>query len=172
MPSRYHREPIPLRRIARKYVLQYLYQLDVAGAPEKPEIGISLELAEFWVQAEELHERLAPREWRKTKPLVERYIAGIAAHRDDIDETIEGIARNWSLERMAVVDRNILRIAVYELYYCPDVPPAVAINEAVDLAKGYGAAESGRFVNGILDQARRRRPALPTVPEPGPTPAS
>lgn len=77
-------------------------------------------------------------------------VATVLTHRSRIDRVLEKYARGWTLDRMANVDRNVLRVAVCELLYSPDVPPSVAVDEAVELAKKYGAAESGRFVNGIL----------------------
>jgi N utilization substance protein B len=73
-------------------------------------------------------------------------------HQSEIDALIGKASRNWRLERMARVDRNLLRLAVYELKYCSDVPAKVAINEAIEIAKRYGTAESPAFVNGILDR--------------------
>ena len=72
--------------------------------------------------------------------------------------TVDTVARNWDIKRMAIVDRNILRMAAYELLYKPDVPPVVAINEAIDLAKRYSTENSGSFVNGILDRIRANAP--------------
>ena len=82
-------------------------------------------------------------------------VLGAATHRGHIDEVIESYARGWTLERMANVDRNILRLAMFELLYLPDIPPSVTVNEAVELAKKYSTAESGRFVNGILGNVVR-----------------
>jgi len=78
-------------------------------------------------------------------------IEGTCSHREEIDRLICSCSENWSLERMARVDRNILRLAVYELLYCPNVPPKVTLNEAIDLGKDYGSENSGSFINGILD---------------------
>ena len=78
-------------------------------------------------------------------------LEGCLAHQESIDALIAEQAENWRLERMAVVDRNMLRLAVYELRHQPDVPAAVVIDEAIELAKKFGAEQSGRFVNGILD---------------------
>jgi N utilization substance protein B len=77
----------------------------------------------------------------------------VTANRENIDETIGNISRTWRLDRMARVDRNILRLAVAEMLYLPDIPGRVTINEAVELAKRFGAAESPAFVNGLLDSA-------------------
>jgi N utilization substance protein B len=77
-------------------------------------------------------------------------VLGSTAHRERIDATIEQHARGWTLARMASVDRNVLRLAVYEILYLPDIPYSVTVDEAVELAKKYSTAESGRFVNGVL----------------------
>jgi len=79
-------------------------------------------------------------------------VRGVWEHREEIDALIRDAAENWRLERMALVDRNILRLGAYEIRHGRDIPFAVAINEAVDLAKRFGAEESGAFVNGILDR--------------------
>lgn len=77
-------------------------------------------------------------------------IGGIVAHLDEIDRWIADTAENWTLERMPIVDRNIIRIAAYEIGFCPDIPTGVAINEAVEIAKAFGGDESPKFVNGVL----------------------
>ncbi|KPJ60022.1 MAG: hypothetical protein AMJ46_08810 [Latescibacteria bacterium DG_63] len=94
-------------------------------------------------------------------------VGKIEAHRAEIDETISGASRHWRLERMAVTDRNILRIAVAELLYLPDVPARVVIDEAIELAKKYGDEASSRFVNGILDAVAKRSRAE-ELSHPGP----
>ena len=89
----------------------------------------------------------------------EQLVRGVARHIGEIDKILENLAEDWSLERLASVDRNILRIATYELLHEPTVPVSAAINEAVELAKIYSTAESGRFVNGILGSvAKQYRP--------------
>ena len=79
---------------------------------------------------------------------------GVEDHRDEIDSMIGKFADHWTLDRMPVIDRNLLRLATYELAHCPDVPAAVAISEAVALAKQYSTDDSGRFVNGVLSSIR------------------
>jgi N utilization substance protein B len=81
-------------------------------------------------------------------------INGVQEHRETIDHKIAQYAKNWELKRMAVVDRNILRQACYELLFRPDIPPKVSINEAINLAKRFSGEEAGKFVNGILDRIR------------------
>ncbi|MCX7007500.1 MAG: transcription antitermination factor NusB, partial [Kiritimatiellaeota bacterium] len=85
----------------------------------------------------------------------EALIRGVELYRDEIDERLRKYAANWSLERMGAVDRNIMRVALFEMMFCKDIPPVVSINEAVDLAKELSGRESGKFVNGILDRARQ-----------------
>ncbi len=82
----------------------------------------------------------------------EAAVRGVFEHRDEVDALIRRAARNWRLERMPLVDRNILRLGAWEICHSPDVPYAVAINEAVDLGKRFGSGESGAFINGILDR--------------------
>ena len=77
------------------------------------------------------------------------------AHRAEIDQIIQKNARNYEFSRLSAVDRNILRVGTYELLKCPDVPPAVAINEAIEIAKKFSTDESGKFVNGVLDNIRK-----------------
>src|SRR5690606_9262278 len=85
--------------------------------------------------------------------------AGALAHRDESDTLMAQLAVGWTVERMATIDRNVLRMAIYEIFHRPDIPDSVAVNEAVELAKKYGEAESGKFVNGILGEIVRRRAA-------------
>lgn len=88
-----------------------------------------------------------------------RLVEGTLAHMDEIDAIIRKTATHWSVERMARTDRNVLRLAVYELLYETDVPASVTVNEAVELAKQYGDEDSGKFVNGVLGQVLRNAPS-------------
>src|SRR5205823_8019596 len=98
-------------------------------------------------------------EFLPTKPRVREFaqplIDGMNAHLAEIDERIRRYAENDEFRRIAAVDRNVLRLAIYELLFRDDIPPVVSINEAIELAKTYGGADSGRFVNGILDRIRK-----------------
>lgn len=96
-------------------------------------------------------------------------IQGVQAHQERIDALISEVAENWRLDRMAAIDRNILRLGVFEMLFCPDVPTKVAINEALELAKRYSTAQSSRFVNGILDRLQGIEPESGPADEP-PTP--
>lgn len=86
-------------------------------------------------------------------------VEGTLSNREVIDQEIQRWAARWSLERMSAVDRNILRLAVFELIYRADIPPKVTINEAIEIAKKFSSAESASFVNGILDKVHHSRPA-------------
>jgi N utilization substance protein B len=102
-----------------------------------------------------------------SKEFMESLVKGVLEHLGDLDETIAQHAKNWNLQRMAAVDRNILRLAVYEIKYRNDIPPVVSINEAVDIAKKYSTEDSGKFVNGILDKVRgdTLRPSRQSIEE-------
>lgn len=132
------------RRLAREKALQVLFQVDVGRTA----------LALAWRQVLE-GTRLEGESLEYARKLVD----GTLAHLAEIDRLIEEHSWEWRLERMGNVDRNILRLGVYELLYCPDVPPSVAINEAIELAKIYHDEDAGRFVNGILDAVHKARQA-------------
>jgi N utilization substance protein B len=136
---------LPAKRTkARERALQALYQIDVAAE------GIDDALARFWKSFEPVE--------REVMDLAEALVRGVAARRRDIDETIERTSTNWRLDRMAKVDRNVLRLAAYELLGT-DVPVKVVINEAIELGKKYGSESSGAFVNGVLDRIAAELPA-------------
>lgn len=90
-------------------------------------------------------------------------IKGVIINKPQIDQTIETYSSNWKISRMGYVDRNILRIAVYELLFCQDIPPKVTINEAVDIGKLYGSEDSGAFINGILDVIYRKNAGVQKI---------
>ncbi len=128
------------RTKARECALQILYQIDIRKDPPEKLI------AEFW-DAEEIESEV--------RDFAEALVKGAVTNTKKIDEVISKCASNWKLSRMAVIDRNVLRLAAYELLFCEDIPPKVSINEAVDLAKKFGDMESGKFVNGILDRINK-----------------
>ena len=129
------------RRKAREYALQILYQLDIRK--EKPSAAI---FKKFWIE-HELDDEL--------KSFAEELVKGTHKRLPEINDHIHKCAKNWSLDRMATVDRNVLRLAVYEILYRMDIPTSVTINEAIEIAKKFGTDESGSFVNGILDSVAR-----------------
>jgi N utilization substance protein B len=128
-----------VRRKARETALQALYKLDISEGASG-DSGLELE-------------ELAP--GTEARRYCETLVQGVTSHLARLDAEIEKHSENWTVSRMSVVDRNIIRIAVYELLYSEDVPYKVAIDEAVELAKRYGSDESGPFINGIIDRIRR-----------------
>jgi transcription antitermination protein NusB len=128
------------RRTARERALQALYQLEMTPGS----IGDALESA--WAAAEEA--RKEPEAVKFARELVE----GVMDHRAEIDRLIEQHSHNWRLDRMGRIDRNVLRLGVFELKYRPDIPKKVSLNEAVELGKNFGTEESSAFVNGLLDR--------------------
>jgi N utilization substance protein B len=125
------------RRRSREFALQVLYQLEITkqGA------------LQAMVQ---LRENFSPEEGEDE--FAKRIVLGVMEHRQEIDRLIKERSENWRLDRMTIIDRNILRIAIFELLYCSEIPPKVTLNEAIDLGKRYGSEESGSFINGILDR--------------------
>ena len=91
---------------------------------------------------------------KKNQALFMKLVNGVMEARGELDALIEKFSKNWDINRMSCVDRNVMRIAVFELVYCDDIPPKVSINEAVDIGKKFGTEESGAFINGIMDSIR------------------
>lgn len=137
-------QPVRRRTRAREVALQILYQFDLRGERYDPALGQEL-AALIGEQANGDAE---------VQTFALRLVQGTLQHRDEVDQRLRSVTRNWDLRRMATVDRNVLRMAIYELMHCADVPPKVTINEAIELAKRYSTANSGGFVNGILDRVR------------------
>jgi N utilization substance protein B len=88
------------------------------------------------------------------RPFFLQLVNGVLAAQPQIDFLIEKYSKNWKVQRMSCVDRNVMRVAVFEMLFCPDIPPKVSINEAIDVAKKFGTEESGAFINGIVDRIR------------------
>jgi transcription antitermination factor NusB len=126
------------RTRARECALQVLYQIDIT----KDDCSSSLD--DFWRSAREQDVSV--------KEFADSLVRGTIGNLEAIDKAITRYATNWHIDRMATVDRNVLRLATYELLYLREIPPKVSINEAVDIAKKYGDKDSGKFVNGILDK--------------------
>ena len=135
------------RTQARECALKILYQMDMADIP------LDEILPSFW----EFYP--APDEVRE---FTERLVFGTREHLAQIDQKINQYAEHWELKRMAVVDRNIMRFAVYELLFMDDIPPKVTINEAVNIAKKYSQEEAGKFVNGVLDKIHHTEAEKPS----------
>ncbi|MES1180407.1 MAG: transcription antitermination factor NusB [Verrucomicrobiota bacterium] len=153
------------RREARERAVQFLFQHDL-----NPPDNLELELSQCWnsQRAAAIEEEKSGRaKWGEKNelppPTVEEaemrlfsepLIKGVLEHRDAIDERIKKHCKNWDFHRIAAVDLNIMRLAIFEMLHREDIPPVVSINEAVDIAKKFSTEDSGKFVNGILDKVR------------------
>jgi transcription antitermination factor NusB len=142
------------RTQARECALQILYQSEMNPEP-MPEI-----LGKFWSQQDETYSE-------DIRSFAEKLALGTIENQAEIDKVLERYADNWELSRMAMIDRNVMRLATYELLYLADVPPKVTLNEAVNLAKKFSQEESGKFVNGILDKINHtEKPKTPKDHDP------
>ena len=128
------------RTKARELALQFLYMLDIRG------MEILGEERDFFAEETDDSDVIS---------FAADLVRGVAKTRDEIDTAIEESTQNWELGRIATVDRNILREAIFELLYRPDIPPKVSINEAIELGKKFSTSNSGGFINGILDRIKR-----------------
>lgn len=152
------------RREARERAVQFLFQHDL-----NPPDNVELELEQFWnsQRAAAIEDEKGVAHWNQpvelppptaeeagTRRFAEPLIRGVLEHRSEIDEMIKKHAKNWEFHRIAAVDRNVMRLAIYEMLHREDIPPVVSINEAVDIAKRFSTQDSGKFVNGILDKVR------------------
>ena len=129
------------RRRGREAALQLLYAVEMTHA------DVEAVLVSSWA-----HALTAPR----TREFTGALLRGVIASRDEIDALIREWSANWSLERIGLVERNILRFAIYELLFMPEIPPNVTINEAIEVAKRYGAEDAPSFINGILDRVKNQ----------------
>jgi len=130
------------RRKARESTLQILFQLEFNDSQLDKTISQFLENKKADKEEEELCTRL---------------ICGIVANQAEIDKIIQSASQNWRISRMAIVDKNILRMAAYEMLYDKDLPPAIIINEAIEIAKKYSSDQSATFINGILDALNKKK---------------
>jgi N utilization substance protein B len=152
------------RREARERAVQFLFQHDL-NPPEK----LDEALEQFWQsqRGAAIAEEKGAATWGQeselpppsadeaaTRLFADPLIRGTLEYRNEADEVIKRHAKNWELHRIAAVDRNILRLAIYEMLHREDIPPVVSINEAVDIAKKFSTQDSGKFVNGILDKVK------------------
>jgi N utilization substance protein B len=134
------------RTRSREIALQVLYQVEMSGGDAAEVFNL------FWQ-----HFNPSP----GLQEFSRRIVAGVCENREKIDAIIESFSEHWRLGRITIVDRNILRLAIFELLMCPDIPTKVVLNEAVELGKRFGSDQSGSFVNGILDSISHQisRPA-------------
>jgi N utilization substance protein B len=125
------------RRKSREFALQVLYQLNLSK--QNPLTALT-QFREHFISDGEVD------------AFQKRLVLGVLEHCSELDRLIERYSENWRLDRINLVERNILRMAIFELLFCEEIPPKVTINEAIDLGKRYGSEDSGSFINGILDR--------------------
>ena len=131
------------RTMARESALKILYAIDITkDAPDKC-------IDNFWLSQDKTAQEV--------KSYADDIVLGVCHNLARIDKVVSECATNWELDRMAVIDRNILRLGTYELMFMDEVPPKVAINQAIDIAKRYGDKDSGKFVNGVLDKISKEK---------------
>ena len=133
-----------VRRRAREHSLQFLYQIDLLQS-SLPQIDVSKQAELYWENKDKQPEK-------QVIEFSNRINTGISENLQTLDNIITKCSINWKFNRISKIDRNILRIAVYELLFLKDVPGKVAINEAIEIAKKFGTEDSGSFINGILDK--------------------
>ena len=157
-----HRTVVPalhFKRLGRELAMQFLFECDLAGMDNLAE-----NLKNFWEQAERSGEFPSPRIFRKARAYAEKIISGVCEHEADIDSLISSISEKWDISRMSAVDRNIIRVAIFELFHCPDIPALVSINEAIEIAKDYSSVKSGGFINGLLNTVKSQLPPHSKIP--------
>ena len=123
------------RRQARERALQVLFQVDVGGAD--PDMALRLMDEDFG-------------NLTKSSDFTKRLVYGVIEHLEPLDRIISNVSKDWSLNRIARVDKTIMRLALFEMLYCDDIPRSVSVNEAVEMGKIFGGEDSGKFINGIL----------------------
>ena len=136
------------RRDAREYALQFLYGIDFLGSFKDDTGKIENALTAFWADNHEADQNI--------RAFAKKIITGTINNLEEIDAVIQKTAEKWKIDRMASIDRNIMRFATYELLFMKDIPNAVSINEAIEIAKKYSTAESAAFINGILDRISKK----------------
>jgi transcription antitermination protein NusB len=139
------------RRKSREFALQVLYQLDITKQ------DVTKTLSQF-------QDRFSGSEERDE--FMDRLVLGVLEHCQEIDRLIEKYSENWRLVRMDIIDRTILRMALFELLYCEEIPPKATLNEAIELGKRYGSEDSGGFINGILDRIQNEAIQKPIQAKP------
>ena len=137
-----------MRRKGRECALQLLYQMDMQGLLEGDvhSDDISDAMGGFWDSFEPVEE--------EDRGYAERLVDGVLREFTELNAVIQSASHRWKIDRMAQVDRNLLRIAAFEIYHCPDIPRSVSINEAIEVAKRFSGSESYAFINGILDNLK------------------
>lgn len=137
------------KRLGRELAMQFLFQCDLTGGECTDAMR-----DEFWAQAEESGEFPANRVFRKARNYAERLVAGVNENENELMDIISEFSRDWDADRIAPVDRSIMKIAIYEMKYSDGIPMLVSIDEAIEIAKKFGSEKSGNFINGILNSVK------------------
>ena len=138
------------RRKSREFALQVLYQLNIS---KQDGLAALTQFREHFISNGEVD------------AFQKRLVLGVLEHCSELDQLIERYSENWRLDRINLIERNILRMAIFELLFCEDIPPKVTINEAIDLGKRYGSEDSWSFINGILDRIQNEAVKKPIESE-------
>lgn len=137
------------KRLGRELAMQFLFQCDLTGGECTDTMR-----DEFWAQAEESGEFPANRVFRKARNYAERLVAGVNENENELMDIISEFSHDWDADRIAPVDRSIMKIAIYEMKYSDGIPMLVSIDEAIEIAKKFGSEKSGNFINGILNSVK------------------
>lgn len=156
-----------LRRLGREIALSMLFLHETSGGAA-PDEAVELFCQCFGPgRDEEAALEYSPPVFEQALPFARELFAGVLSRLGELDEHLSGASENWRLDRMSRVDRNVMRLGLYEILYRPDIPVKVSINEAVDLGKDFGAEESGAFVNGVLDRFVQQLDQVESEPDLG-----
>jgi N utilization substance protein B len=145
-----------MRATARAFAKELAAERPMGATPAELQAYVLRRRQEFLRATEERWRKVGAmvqkqvHDWMRTAAFTMTLVTGIAEHQEELDRTLEGLSSGWRLDRQVSVDRNILRMAAFEMLYLPGIPTSASINEAIELAKKYSTAESGRFVNGVL----------------------
>ena len=137
------------KHLGRELAMQFLFQCDLTGGECTDAMR-----DEFWAQAEESGEFPANRVFRKARNYAERLVAGVNENENELMDIISEFSHDWDADRIAPVDRSIMKIAIYEMKYSDGIPMLVSIDEAIEIAKKFGSEKSGNFINGILNSVK------------------
>lgn len=133
------------RRKSRELAMQALFYMDIRKLTDKEHLKLFRHL---FLNPEDP-------DYPQVEPFFTKVVDGVLDHRAEIDREIESFSANWKISRMSCVDRNVMRMAIFEMQFCDDIPDKVSINEAIDIGKRFGSRDSGAFINGILDSYRK-----------------
>ncbi len=135
-----------MRRRSRECAVQILYQLDVQDNLNGAPVSIQECITDYWLNLNS--------DVPVEREFTERLVLGVTAEVSTLDEAIMRAAVNWRIDRMQKVDRNVMRLAAYEMLFCPDIPPKVSIDEALEVSKRFSSSDAAGFINGVLDALR------------------